>query len=88
MAEQSPYQPMRIRLEGERREHLGETLGRFWAEAFDASISPFQANQLIDFFVRELGAVVYNQAIRDAHKFMTEKLSDLEGEFFEPENSR
>ena len=75
MAEQSPYQPMRIRLEGERREHLGETLGRFWAEAFDASISPFPANQLIDFFVREPGAAVYNQPLRDAHKRMTCRLT-------------
>lgn len=87
MTGQSRYQPMRIRLESERRERLSEALRGFWAESFDASISSFQANQLIDFFVRELGAPVYNQAIRDAHSFVTEKLSDLEGEFFEPEDS-
>ena len=48
-------------------------------------MSDSQAEQLLEFFVKELGAPVYNQAIRDAHGFIQEKLTDLEGEFYEPE---
>ena len=47
-----------------------------------------RAELLLDFFVKELGPPVYNQAIRDAHDFVAEKLVDLEGEFYEPESER
>ncbi len=78
---------MRIRLEEDRREQLRGTLRHFFQQQFDSEISDFQAEQLIDFFVRALGAPVYNQAIRDAQAFVQEKLTDLEGEFYEPEES-
>jgi len=64
--------------------HLGIT--RFFAEHFDQNVSEFQASELLDFFVRELGAPVYNQAIKDARSFLQDKLDDLEGEFYEPED--
>ncbi len=54
----------------------------------DEQISDSRAEKLLDFFVRELGPPVYNQAIRDAHSFFEEKLTDLEGEFYEPEDPR
>ena len=78
--------PLRVHLTDERRElmHLGIT--RFFAEHFDQSVSEFQASELLDFFVRELGAPVYNQAIKDARSFLQNKLDDLEGEFYEPED--
>jgi uncharacterized protein (DUF2164 family) len=37
--------------------------------------------------VKELGAPIYNQAIQDARAFLQGKLDDLEGEFYEPEQS-
>ena len=49
-------------------------------------MSEFQAELALEFFVRELGPPVYNQAIRDARGFMQDKLTDLEGEFYEPED--
>jgi len=76
---------MRIRLEGDRRERLRGALRHFFHRQFDSEISDFQAEQLIDFFVHALGAPVYNQAIRDAQGFVQDKLTDLEGEFYEPE---
>ena len=79
------YRPMRIRLSGERRERLTESMRRFFAETLDREVSEFQAEQILDFFVKELGPPVYNQAIRDAHAFVSDKLTDLEGEFYEPE---
>lgn len=62
------------------------SLKQYYAESFDEELSDFQAEGLLDFFVRELGPPVYNQAIRDAYGFMQDKLSDLEGEFYEPED--
>jgi uncharacterized protein (DUF2164 family) len=40
---------------------------------------------LLDFFVRELGPAVYNQGVRDAARFLQEKLSDINGEIYERE---
>jgi uncharacterized protein (DUF2164 family) len=78
---------MRIRITDERRERMLRSIRRFFAERFDRELSEYQAGELLDFLVKELGAPVYNQAIRDAHAFLEEKLTDLEGEFFEPEES-
>jgi uncharacterized protein (DUF2164 family) len=40
---------------------------------------------LVDFLVDELGPPVYNQGVRDAQAYLQEKLSDLDGEVYEPE---
>jgi uncharacterized protein (DUF2164 family) len=79
---------MRIRLDDERRQDLREDLQRLFSEELDRDLSDFQAERLVDFFVRSLGPPVYNQAVQDARKFMLERLDDLEGEIWEPEPSR
>ena len=76
---------MRIELSGERRERITLGLQQLFRDELDHELSDFQAGLVLEFFVRELGAPVYNQAIRDAHGFVEEKLQDLEGEFYEPE---
>lgn len=78
-------EPMRIRISDDRREQLVAATRRFFQEVLDREISDFQAARVIDFFVRFLGAPVYNQAIQDARAAVQAKLDDLEGEFFEPE---
>lgn len=80
-----PSHPMRIELSGDRRALMIGSLRAFFTDTIDHELSEFQAERVLNFFIRELGAPVYNQAIRDAHAFMEEKLADLEGEFYEPE---
>ena len=81
------HSPMRIQLDEDRRGRMIRAILGFAADRFDLELRPFQAEQLLDFFVLELGAPVYNQAIADAHGFLPEKLVDLQGEFYEPETS-
>ena len=76
---------MRIRLSDERRGELVARIQAYCREHFDDDVGELRAGLLLDFFVKELGPPVYNQAIRDAHGFLSEKLEDLEGEFYEPE---
>jgi uncharacterized protein (DUF2164 family) len=78
---------MRIELTEERRERIIESLKGFFASELDLEISDFQAGLILDFCVGEVGAPVYNQAIQDARRFIQDKLADLEGEFYEPEES-
>ena len=76
---------MRIQLSDERRASLVSAIQAYFSEHLDREIGELGAGLLLDFFVRELGAPVYNQAIRDAHDFLQDKLVDLSGEFYEPE---
>ncbi len=79
---------MRIKLSEEASERLTAAIQRFFIEEFDRELSEFQAGRLIDFFVRYLGAPVYNQAIQDARASLQTKLDELDGEFYEPEEPR
>ena len=76
---------MRIKLSGEGRERIVRSARMFFNEQLDSELSDFQTERVVDFFVKELGAPVYNQAIRDAHEFIENKLADLDAEFYEPE---
>lgn len=78
--------PMHIVLSEERRTALLRLVREFHEEKFDEELSPFRAETLLDFFLKELGPPVYNQAIAHAKAFMVEKLEDLDAEFYEPES--
>lgn len=76
---------MRIQLSDQRRASLARSLKAYFDENFDEPLSDFRAQGLLDFMVRELGPPVYNQGVRDAHAYMQDKLTDLEGEVYERE---
>ena len=79
---------MRIRLSEERRAALLRAVKQYFAAEFDAPLSDFRADALLDFFVRELGPPVYNQGVRDAASYMQDKLTDIEGEIYERDEPR
>ena len=87
MTSTRPANPMHIKLSGEQRERLVAEIQRLFSSEFDREISDFQSERLVELFVRFLGAPVYNQAIQDARAAVQTKLDDLEGEFYEPEES-
>ena len=76
---------MRIQLTDDRRDQMIRSIQQFASDHLDWELSDYQSQELLEFLVKELGAPVYNQAIRDAHSFLLEKLTDLEGDFYEPE---
>jgi uncharacterized protein (DUF2164 family) len=79
---------VRIQLSEERRASLLRSIQAHFEEQFDEHLSSFRAEGLLDFFVAELGPVVYNQGVRDACAFLQEKLTDIEGEVYQPEGTR
>ena len=76
---------MRIELTDERKAKMVTAIQSYFRKNLDDEIGELGAQLLLEFFLRELGAPVYNQAIRDAHDFIEDKLVDLAGEFYEPE---
>ena len=79
---------MRIRLADDRRARVLSALQHHFSEHFDDPLSDFRAEALLDFMIRELGPPVYNQGVRDACRFMQERLGDIEGEIYEPESRK
>lgn len=73
---------MGMDISDDRRKQLVLDLEGFFLAEFDETISPFRAEQLLDFFLQALGPHVYNQAVQDARAYMQGKLDDLEGEVF------
>ncbi|RIL04443.1 MAG: DUF2164 domain-containing protein [Proteobacteria bacterium] len=76
---------MRIQLTDERRERMLRSVRQFFLAELDIELGTLAAERALDFFVKELGAPVYNQAIQDARAFLAAKLEDLAGEFYEPD---
>ncbi len=80
-----PERQMRMKLTEDRRARVLLAMKRFFSEKLDQELSDFSAERILDFFVKQLGPPVYNQAIQDARAFVQGKLDDLEGEFYAPE---
>jgi uncharacterized protein (DUF2164 family) len=81
-----PASLLRINLSPERRSMLVDAIKRHFEGEFDEPLSDFRAEQLLDFFVAELGPPVYNQGVRDASGYIADKLADIEGDVFERES--
>lgn len=68
---------MKIELSKELKRHLIATIKGYFAAERDEDLGDLSAELLLDFFVRNAGPAIYNQAIADAKTFMTEKVEDL-----------
>jgi uncharacterized protein (DUF2164 family) len=76
---------MGIDLSEERRQALLNALHGVFRDEFDEELSPYRAERILDYFIKALGPPLYNQAIADARAFMSQKLDDLDAEFYFPE---
>lgn len=76
---------MEIKLKVDRLKTLSEKVQVYFRDEHDDSIGDLKASLLIDFFIDELGAEIYNQAISDAQGFLQDKLIDLEQILYVPE---
>ena len=83
-----PARSTRIVLSEERRGDLVAAIQAFFATELDQELSDFKAREVLDFFIRKLGAPVYNQAVQDVRAFLQDRVSDLDVEFYEPDEPR
>jgi len=71
-----------IRLEEKQRAEAIASLRRYWEETMGEPVGELRAGLLLDFFLEEIGPLVYNQAIGDAQAQLTAHVADLEGELY------
>lgn len=73
-----------LELEKQQRTAAIASMQRYFAENLDP-IGDLPAGLLLNFFLEEIGPVIYNQAIADAQTRLTQRVSDLNGELFADE---
>ena len=76
---------MAITLPPEAKKQLLDSIKRYVAENLDQDIGDLKAGMLLDYFLKEIGPTVYNQAIADAQGYFQARVGDLEGVCFEKE---
>ena len=76
---------MSIKLPKDKEKQLITSIKRYFEENMDNEVGDLKATLLLDYFVKEIGPIVYNQAIYDAQSIMTDNVNDLDGTCYQPE---
>jgi len=76
---------MAIEISELARKDAVASLKRYAEENLPEPIGDLAAGVMLDFFLEELGPVIYNRAIHDAQTRLTVRIGDLSGELFEDE---
>jgi len=76
---------MSIKLTKEKENQLIESIKHYFEENMESEIGDLKANLILDYFIKEIGPIIYNKAILDAQTFMTEKVNDLDSSCYQPE---
>jgi uncharacterized protein (DUF2164 family) len=73
-----------LELDKQQRAAAISSLKRYFEENLDP-IGDLPATQLLNFFLEELGPVIYNQAIGHAQIRLAQRVTDLNGELYADE---
>jgi uncharacterized protein (DUF2164 family) len=76
---------MLMELSKRTREDATASIQRYFEENLPEPLGSLQAGLLLDFFIEEVGPVIYNRAIADAQTRMQLRVSDMSGELYEKE---
>ena len=76
---------MTISLSKETKKQTIKSIKRYFMEHFEEEIGDLKADLHLDFFLREIGPTIYNQAVSDAQAYFQGKVTDLDGSCYEPE---
>ncbi len=74
-----------LKLDPAAREAIKGALQSLFSSEFDAPLSDFRAEAVVDLMLARLGPAVYNQAVQDVRAHLQGKLDDLDGEVYAAE---
>ena len=69
----------------EEKDILVSKIQRYFQDQLDQDIGQFDADFLLDFISKEMGAFFYNQGLRDAQSVLEEKLESINDAIYEIE---
>ncbi len=76
---------MKIEIPQQARAEAIASLQRYFEENMSEPIGNLPAGVLLDFFVEEIGPMIYNRAVADAQARMATRVADLNGELWADE---
>ncbi len=74
-----------IRFTKEEKEILVEKVKIYFKEELDQDLGRFDADFLIDFFAKELGAYFYNRGVYDSQSLLAKRVGELTESLYELE---
>ena len=77
---------MAIEISEEAKHKLIESIKRYFLEHMDEAVGDLKASLLLEFCLKEVGPIVYNQAVSDAQAYMHGRVDDMDGSCYETES--
>lgn len=74
-----------IKLSPEQKEQAVDKLKHYFDSEMGQDLGQFEAEFLLDFIGKEIGAYFYNQGLQDAGALMEKKLEDIQQHLYEME---
>ncbi|MBW5446523.1 DUF2164 family protein [Cohnella sp. CFH 77786] len=71
-----------LKLPREQKTEIMERVVTFFEEERSERIGELGAEQFVDFMLKELGPYIYNQALEDVRKLVTEKMNQIDDELY------
>lgn len=74
---------MPLKLSNDQKQDALRSLGRYFSQELETDLSDMQASLFLDYFMKEIAPLAYNQGVEDARRFLGEKMEDLAATCFE-----
>lgn len=74
---------MSIEISNDASKAAVASIQRYFSENLDEEIGNLAAGALLSFFLKEVGPVVYNQAVADAQARLQVRVAELDAEVYE-----
>ena len=81
-----PAEPV-LQFSAQQRGVLGQAIKGLMAERFELEMGGFEAEELLDFFIKECGPLIYNQAVLDVQGVLKERFESIESDLWALEKS-
>jgi len=74
-----------IKFSPQEKEQIILKMQKYFEQELDQELGQFDADFLLDFFTKEIGASYYNRGLYDAQKILTEKIDHISEAIYELE---
>ena len=80
-----PERNMSIEISTEARRMALDSIERYFKENMDEKIGRLGADALLDYFVAEIGPLIYNRAVADVQERLQLRVMEIDAEVYESE---
>lgn len=79
--------PSILELDAAQRQAASLALKRFLEDRFELELGAFEAEEALDYFMREFGPLFYNKAIVDVQSHLKDRFESIESDLWALEKS-